>query len=80
MKLLFDANISPRLVQLLEDLFPNSSHVQEHRFQQAEDEIVWAFAKRQCDLHARAVCLGESHTFAVHATERHSQSLVARAL
>jgi predicted nuclease of predicted toxin-antitoxin system len=29
MKLLFDENLSPKLVQLLEDLFPDSLHVRE---------------------------------------------------
>ena len=29
MKLLYDENLSPRLVRLLEDLFPNSIHVRD---------------------------------------------------
>ena len=45
MRLLFDQNLSPRLVQLLADLYPNSSHVPDVALGQAEDRDVWTFAQ-----------------------------------
>ena len=44
MKLLFDQNLSPRLVDLLVDLFPESSHVQSVGLDRAPDDTVWRFA------------------------------------
>jgi predicted nuclease of predicted toxin-antitoxin system len=49
MKLLFDQNLSPKLVERLETLFPGSEHVDELGLGQASDEIVWSYA-RQHDL------------------------------
>ncbi len=46
MKLLFDANLSPKLVGRLVELFPGSMHVFETgmaRF--TSDEIIWEYAK-----------------------------------
>lgn len=45
MKLLFDQNLSPRLVELLEDCYPASRHVLIHALDCASDEAVWAFAR-----------------------------------
>ncbi|MGA9381949.1 MAG: DUF5615 family PIN-like protein [Phormidium sp.] len=47
MKLLFDQNLSRKLVTRLADIFPNSSHVQFHNLTQAEDMEIWEFAKAQ---------------------------------
>lgn len=44
MKLLFDQNLSPRLVGLIADLFPGSHHVCQVGLERAFDEDVWAFA------------------------------------
>jgi predicted nuclease of predicted toxin-antitoxin system len=44
MKLLFDANLSPRLVTLVADLFPESAHVWE-RALGPDDEAIWIFAR-----------------------------------
>jgi predicted nuclease of predicted toxin-antitoxin system len=44
--LLFDANLSPRLVRLLEDLFPGSSHVFDAGELLTDDLLIWDFAKR----------------------------------
>ena len=44
MKLLFDQNLSPRLVDLLVDVFPESLHVQSVGLDRATDEAVWRFA------------------------------------
>ena len=44
MKLLFDQNLSPKLVNQLADLFPNSIHVQDAGLDTAEDTEVWDYA------------------------------------
>ena len=45
MKLLFDQNLSRKLVARLADVFPNSSHIQFQRMAQATDTEIWEFAK-----------------------------------
>jgi predicted nuclease of predicted toxin-antitoxin system len=45
MKLLFDQNLSPKLVSRLADLFPGSSHVQSVALDCANDDQVWEYAK-----------------------------------
>ena len=47
MRLLFDQNLSPRLVTLLADLHPNSTHVRNEGLQRADDDAVWAYAIRE---------------------------------
>ncbi|MCY7324254.1 MAG: DUF5615 family PIN-like protein [Phormidesmis sp. CAN_BIN36] len=47
MKLLFDQNLSRKLVTWLADVFPDSSHVQLHALTEAEDSEIWEFAKAQ---------------------------------
>lgn len=44
MKLLFDQNLSPRLVGLLADLYPESKHVSVVDLDKADDLVVWQFA------------------------------------
>ncbi len=44
MKLLFDENLSPRLVTLLADLFPGSVHVRDVGLSTASDPAVWRHA------------------------------------
>lgn len=44
MKLLFDVNISRKLVARLADLFPDSSHVLLEGLERAPDALVWAHA------------------------------------
>lgn len=44
MRLLFDQNLSPRLVARLADLFPGSEHVEAAGLGNASDESVWAYA------------------------------------
>jgi predicted nuclease of predicted toxin-antitoxin system len=43
-KLLFDQNLSPKLVDLLADLFPGSLHVHSVALDRASDEAVWQYA------------------------------------
>ena len=45
MKLLFGQNLSPRLVQRLADLYPDSSHVFLVGLDRASDSAVWDYAK-----------------------------------
>ncbi|NEQ98449.1 MAG: hypothetical protein F6K30_17305 [Cyanothece sp. SIO2G6] len=45
MKLLFDQNLSRKLVNRLTDLFPGSSHVQFHELAERTDTEIWEFAK-----------------------------------
>ena len=45
MKLLWDENLSPELVSMLADAFPQSAHVHEIRLGRASDAAVWQRAK-----------------------------------
>ena len=45
MKLLFDQNLSRKLVTRLADIFPNASHVQLHGLADKTDTEIWDFAK-----------------------------------
>ena len=47
MKLLFDQNLSRKLVSRLADIFPDSRHVQFHGLPEADDGEIWEFAKVQ---------------------------------
>ena len=66
MKLLIDENLSPKLVQLLADIFPNSTHVREVGLQAADDPVVWAYARdnsfillsKDADMHQRSFVFG----------------------
>jgi predicted nuclease of predicted toxin-antitoxin system len=65
-KLLFDQNISHRLVESLSDVYPGCSHVRSAGIERAEDEAVWAFARNQgftivskdSDFHQRSFLYG----------------------
>lgn len=66
MRLLFDQNLSLRLVDLLSDLYPESAHVQSIGLDCASDEAVWNHAKahgliivtKDTDFHERSVIAG----------------------
>ena len=45
MKLLFDQNLSPKLVNRLADLFPASSHVKSAGLDCASDDGIWEHAR-----------------------------------
>ena len=45
MKLLFDENLSPRLVQLVSSGYPGSVHVREVGLRGHVDDDLWAFAR-----------------------------------
>jgi predicted nuclease of predicted toxin-antitoxin system len=44
-KLLFDENLSPRLVAALADVYPGSAHVHECGLGSADDIAIWQYAK-----------------------------------
>lgn len=46
MKLLFDQNLSPRLVNRLADLYPDSQHVSFLGLDQADDRTIWEYANQ----------------------------------
>jgi hypothetical protein len=46
MKLLFDQNLSHKLTRCLADHFPDSTHVREVGLKEAEDPLVWEYAKQ----------------------------------
>jgi predicted nuclease of predicted toxin-antitoxin system len=45
-KLLFDENLSPRLVERLKDVYPDSQHVSDVELGSANDSAIWEYAKR----------------------------------
>jgi predicted nuclease of predicted toxin-antitoxin system len=65
MKLLFDENLSPQLVTLLNDLFPDSIHVRDVGLKAADDRVVWEHAQdndliicsKDSDMHQRSFAL-----------------------
>ena len=66
MRLLFDQNLSHRLVQRLEDVFPDSCHVRDIGLARAADDLVWAYARdngftivsKDADFHQRSFLYG----------------------
>ena len=66
MKLLFDENLSNKLVRLLADIFPDSVHVREVGLKEADDSVVWEYAKsneliivsKDSDMHQRSFVFG----------------------
>jgi predicted nuclease of predicted toxin-antitoxin system len=44
-KLLFDQNLSPRLVQRLSDFYPSSDHVYSVGLDRASDTLLWNYAR-----------------------------------
>lgn len=45
MKLLFDQNISYKIIAKLSEYFPGSIHVRELKMQESSDRAIWDFAK-----------------------------------
>ncbi len=66
MRLLFDENLSRRLLRRIEDLFPGSAHVAELGLAQTADAVIWEYAKTlgfcilsaDSDFYDRAIALG----------------------
>jgi predicted nuclease of predicted toxin-antitoxin system len=65
-RLLFDENLSPRLVRLLADVYPDSVHVHELGLGTANDTTIWRIAaergytivSKDADFHQRSFVLG----------------------
>lgn len=47
MKLLYDNNLSHKLVARLNDIFPDSTHVMLENLDESEDQKIWFFAKEK---------------------------------
>jgi predicted nuclease of predicted toxin-antitoxin system len=47
MKLLFDHNLSPRLVQKFADIYPDSQHLFLIEMDRDEDQAIWEYALQQ---------------------------------
>ena len=66
MKLLFDQNLSHRLVRALADVYPDCEHVRNVGLKEAPDTDVWNYAGRggfmivskDSDFHQRSLLLG----------------------
>lgn len=66
MKLLFDQNLSHKLVGLLADVYSASAHVREVGLDRADDAAIWSFAKahnymivsKDDDFHQRSFLFG----------------------
>lgn len=66
MKLLFDQNLSPALVEALQDLFPGSAHTEALDLGRADDSRIWEHARiggftvvsKDADFPERSVLLG----------------------
>ena len=67
MKLLFDENLSPRLVGVLADVYPGSVHVHQSGLGSTDDAAIWKYAKdngfaivsKDSDFQERSVLLGQ---------------------
>ncbi len=66
MKLLFDQNLSHRLVRLLADVYPECLHVRDIGLNAATDTVIWDYAKtngymivsKDSDFHQRSFVFG----------------------
>lgn len=47
MRLLFDSNLSHRLKEALDAVYPDSLHVREVGLESADDQAIWTYAKDQ---------------------------------
>jgi predicted nuclease of predicted toxin-antitoxin system len=66
LRLLFDQNLSPRLVRLLSDVYPECAHVHDFEMDRASDTEVWRYAaehgytivSKDADFHQRSLLFG----------------------
>ncbi len=66
MKLLFDENLSDRIVSEVLNLYPGSTHVKSHGLIQTSDTLIWSFAQqhgytiasKDADFHQRSLVFG----------------------
>jgi len=70
-KLLFDENLSDKILSEMIDLYPESSHVKIHGLARTDDSLIWAFAKehgyaivsKDSDFHQRSLVFGAPPKF-----------------
>jgi predicted nuclease of predicted toxin-antitoxin system len=70
-KLLLDENISDRIVQQVADLFPGSTHIKSANLREADDAVIWEWAKQRgytivskdTDFYQRAIVYGHPPKF-----------------
>ena len=66
MKLLLDENLSDRIISRVADLFPDSTHIKAVGLREADDFVVWEWARKHgftivskdTDFHQRAIVFG----------------------
>jgi predicted nuclease of predicted toxin-antitoxin system len=66
MKLLFDQNLSHRLVRMLADVYPDCIHIRDVSLKTATDSVIWEYAKhngymivsKDSDFHQRSFVFG----------------------
>jgi predicted nuclease of predicted toxin-antitoxin system len=66
LRLLFDHNLSPRLIRLLADIYPECSHLHDLDMDTASDTEVWNYAaehgytivSKDADFHQRSLVMG----------------------
>ena len=66
MKLLLDANLSHRLLELVDDLYPGSIHLRNVGLQKSSDDKIWEYAKvngltivtKDSDFHEHGILFG----------------------
>ena len=66
-KLLLDQNLSDRIISRISDLFPGSTHIKAVGLREADDGVVWEWAKqhgftiasKDTDFHQRAIVFGQ---------------------
>lgn len=88
MKLLFDENPSPQLVQLLADLFPGSTQVHLCGLGNSDDSAIWEYAKangftivsKDSDFEERCVLFGAPPKLIWIRLQNSSSTEVARLL
>ena len=70
-KLLLDENLSDRIISRVADLFPDSMHIKAVGLREADDFVVWEWAKKHgftivskdTDFHQRAIVFGHPPKF-----------------
>src|SRR5467141_1759172 len=70
-KLLLDQNLSDRIISRVADLFPDSTHIKAVGLREADDFVVWEWAKKHgftivskdTDFHQRAIVFGHPPKF-----------------
>lgn len=76
MKLLFDHNLSHRLLASLEQFYPGSKHVLELGMASADDDVIWNYARqhnlmivsKDSDFYYRSILMGAPSSSSIRGT------------